>query len=126
MRIREFGSEIRWHLAFFRGSCELWPEFRPAAEGLVSWFYGMPVMPDGHDPQGQNDFISVEKTVDDAVQRLRERGIDHQDAMYGLSLGAVVMFTALLLGWRRYGATGNMSCEPSVDSLTMGRETTCC
>ena len=47
----------------------------------------MLVTPDGHDPEEQNDFISVEKTVDDTVRWLKEHGIDRLDALYGLSFG---------------------------------------
>lgn len=87
MIIREYGAETPRHLVFFQGSCEPWQEFRPAAEGLASRFHVMLVTPDGHDPEEHSDFISVEKTVDDTAQWLKERGIDHLDAMYGLSFG---------------------------------------
>ena len=87
MVIREYGSENPRHLVFFQGSCEPWQEFRPAAEGLAGGFHVMLVTPDGHDPEEHNDFVSVEKTVDDTVQWLRERAIDHLDAIYGLSFG---------------------------------------
>ena len=96
MVIREYGSENPRHLVFFQGSCEPWQEFRPAAEGLARRFHVMLVTPDGHDPQEHNDFISVEKTVDDTVRWLRERGIAHLEAMYGMSFGGgmVVRFLA--------------------------------
>ena len=87
MVIREYGSENPRHLVFFQGSCEPWQEFRPAAEGLAGGFHVMLVTPDGHDPEEHNDFVSVEKTVDDTVQWLREQAIDHLDAIYGLSFG---------------------------------------
>ena len=87
MIIREYGSENPRHLVFFQGSCEPWQEFRPAAEGLAGGFHVMLVTLDGHDPEEHNDFVSVEKTVDDTVQWLREQAIDHLDAIYGLSFG---------------------------------------
>lgn len=87
MIIREYGPENPRHLVFFQGSCEPWQEFRPAAEGLAGGFHVMLVTPDGHDPEEHNDFVSVEKTVDDTVQWLREQAIDHLDAIYGLSFG---------------------------------------
>ena len=65
MTIREFGMENDRSLVFFQGSCEPWQEFCPAAAGLASRFHVMLVTPDGHDPEEQNDFISVEKAVDD-------------------------------------------------------------
>ena len=67
MIIREYGSENPRHLVFFQGSCEPWQEFRPAAEGLAGGFHVMLVTPDGHDPEEHNDFVSVEKTVDDII-----------------------------------------------------------
>lgn len=86
MVIREYGTENKKHLVFFQGSCEPWEEFRPAAELLAREFHVLLVIPDGHDPEEHNDFISVEKTVDDAARWLREHGIAHLDGMYGLSL----------------------------------------
>jgi len=87
MTIREFGTENDRTLVFFQGSCEPWQEFCPAAEGLAERFHVMLVTPDGHDPEEHNDFISVEKTVDDTAKWLKEHGIDRLDAMYGLSFG---------------------------------------
>ena len=87
MVIREYGTENSRNLVFFQGSCEPWEEFRPAAEGLAKVFHVMLITPDGHDPDEHNDFISVEKTVDDTVRWLKEHGIDHLDAIYGLSFG---------------------------------------
>ena len=87
MIIREYGKENKKHLVFFQGSCEPWEEFRPAAEGLAREFHVLLVTPDGHDPEEHNDFISVEKTVDDTARWLKEHGIGHLDAMYGLSFG---------------------------------------
>lgn len=96
MVIREYGTGNTRHLVFFQGSCEPWQEFHPAAEGLSKVFHVMLVTPDGHDPEEHNDFISVEKTVYDTANWLTERGIDHLDAMYGLSFGGgmVVRFLA--------------------------------
>ena len=96
MVIREFGTEHQRQLVFFQGSCEPWQEFYPAVEGLAKRFHVMLVTPDGHDPEEHNDFISVEKTVDDTVRWLKEHRIGHLDAMYGLSFGGgmVVRFLA--------------------------------
>ena len=87
MVIREYGTENKKHLVFFQGSCEPWEELRPAAELLAREFHVLLVTPDGHDPEEHNDFISVEKTVDDTARWLKEHGIGHLDAMYGLSFG---------------------------------------
>ena len=87
MVIREFGTEHERQLVFFQGSCEPWQEFLPSVKGLAKRFHVILVTPDGHDPEEHSDFISVEKTVDDTARWLKERGIDHLDAMYGLSFG---------------------------------------
>ena len=76
MVIREYGTENSKNLVFFQGSCESWEEFRPSAEGLAKAFHVMLVTPDGHDPEEQNDFLSVEKTVDDTVCWLKEHSMD--------------------------------------------------
>lgn len=96
MVIREYGTENRRTLVFFQGSCEPWQEFLPAAQGLANRFHVMLVTPDGHDPEEHSDFISVEKTVDDTTAWLVAHGIDHLDAMYGLSFGGgmVIRFLA--------------------------------
>ena len=96
MVIREFGADHQRQLVFFQGSCEPWQEFLASVEGLAERFHVMLVTPDGHDPEEHSDFISVEKTVDDTARWLKERGIVHLDAMYGLSFGGgmVVRFLA--------------------------------
>ncbi len=87
MTIREFGQQNERYLLFFPGSCEPWQEFAYAARELAAGYHVLLVTPDGHDPEEKTDFISVEKTVDDTVRWLRERGISSLDAMYGLSFG---------------------------------------
>lgn len=87
MVIREYGTENNKRLVFFQGSCEPWQEFLPSVKGLAKQFHVMLVTPDGHDPEEHSDFISVEKTVDDTARWLKAYGIDHLDAIYGLSFG---------------------------------------
>ena len=87
MYIREFGKENDKTLLFFPGSCEPWKEFAFAAEALAERFRVLLVVPDGQDPEEGTDFLSVEKTADDAAAWLREHGIEYLDALYGLSYG---------------------------------------
>ena len=87
MIIHEYGNDHTKHLLFFQGSCEPWEEFAEAARLLAQEFHVMLVTPDGHDPKEHTDFISVEKTVDDTVSWLLTKGINHLDAVYGLSFG---------------------------------------
>ena len=87
MVMREFGQQNKKFLLFFPGSCEPWQEFAYAAKELAEEYHVLLVTPDGHDPEEGSDFISVEKTVDDTARWLREHGISHLEAMYGLSFG---------------------------------------
>ena len=87
MVIREYGTDKSRHLLFFQGSCEPWKEFEPAAKLLAKKFHVMLLTQDGHDPEEHTDFISVEKTVDDAAEWLKGHAIVHLDALYGLSFG---------------------------------------
>lgn len=87
MYIREYGHVHTKNLLFFPGSCEPWQEFAYAAEELSRSFHVLQVVPDGEDPAEHTDFISVEKTVDDTGAWLKDHGINHLDAIYGLSYG---------------------------------------
>ncbi|MBR0135137.1 MAG: alpha/beta hydrolase [Clostridia bacterium] len=87
MTVHEFGQDKEKHLLFFPGSCEPRQEFAYAAKELAARYHVLLVTPDGHDPEEGTDFISVEKTVDDTADWLREHGIDQLDALYGLSFG---------------------------------------
>lgn len=95
MVIREFGQEHPRYLLFFPGSAEPWIYFRPSVELLAARFHVMLLTPDGHDPEYPGDFISVEKTVDQAIAWMKERQIDHLDAVYGLSFGGGMVIRML-------------------------------
>ena len=95
MVIREFGTEHQQYLLFFQGSCEPWIHFTPAAQALAKHYHVLLLTPDGHDPEEHNDFISVERTVDQAVGWLHAHGIDHLDAVYGLSFGGGMVIRLL-------------------------------
>ncbi len=87
MYVREYGKEHKKTLLFFPGSCEPWQEFAFAAKELAKRFRVLQVVPDGEDPEEHTDFISVEKTVDETAAWLHAHGIDHLEAIYGLSYG---------------------------------------
>ena len=87
MYIREYKTEHEKKLLFFPGSCEPWQEHAYAAKELSEYFHVMLVVPDGQDPKEHTDFISVEKTVDDVIAWLKDKKIDHLEALYGLSYG---------------------------------------
>jgi len=90
MYIREYGMECDRTLLFFPGSCEPWEEYAYAAKALAAKFHVLQVVPDGEDLTEMTDFISVEKTVDDAAAWLKDHGISHLDALYGLSYGGAM------------------------------------
>ena len=96
MRIHEFGEMNEKKMLFFQGSCEPWQEFSYAAKLLANKYHVFLVTPDGHDPQEGNDFISVEKTVKDTIDWLKERKIDHLQALYGLSFGGAMALCFLV------------------------------
>ena len=95
MIVREYGKENTRVLLFFQGSCEPWEHFVPSVRQLAKHFHVLLVTPDGHDPDEHNDFISVERTVDQAVSWLHAHGIDHLDALYGLSFGGGMVIRLL-------------------------------
>ena len=95
MRIREFGTENKRNLLFFQGSCEPWIHFVPSVEELAKRFHVLLLTPDGHDPEEHNDFISVERTVDQAVDWLCSHRIEKLDAVYGLSFGGGMVIRLL-------------------------------
>ena len=106
MIIHEYGKENEKHLLFYQGSCEPWEKFAEAARLLGQEFHVMLVTPDGHDPEEHTDFISVEKTVDDTVSWLLAKGIDHLDAVYGLSFGGGMVIHML--------STGKMTADKAI------------
>ncbi len=87
MYIREYEKEHNRTLLFFPGSCEPWEEHAYAAKALAERFHVLQVVPDGEDLKENTDFISVEKTVADTAAWLKKRGINHLEALYGLSYG---------------------------------------
>ena len=95
MVIREFGMEHPRHLLFFQGSCVPWESFIPSVEQMAKHFHVLLLTPDGHDPEEQNDFISVERTVDQAAAWLHAHGIARLDAVYGLSFGGGMVIRLL-------------------------------
>ena len=96
MVIREYGTENQRHLLFFQGSCEPWIHFVPSVEELAKKFHVMLVTPDGHDPEEHNDFISIERTVDQAAGWLSKHGIERLEAVYGHSFGGGMVIRLLV------------------------------
>jgi pimeloyl-ACP methyl ester carboxylesterase len=79
----------------YQCAAEPWWVFKPSAEALARDFHVLLFIADGHDELG-TEFVSIEKNVKDAADYLREKGIIHVEAMYGISMGgaSVIRFLA--------------------------------
>lgn len=97
MRILEYGKEHQKTLLFL--PCTAEPDWAFAdSVGLLSQDYHViQIVYDGHGETGE-DFISVETTVDEVTDWLRQHGITNLDAAYGCSLGGACLTRFLALG----------------------------
>jgi pimeloyl-ACP methyl ester carboxylesterase len=79
----------------FPCAAEPWWAFQSSAEAMARDYHVYLFMSDGHDEEG-TDFVSIEKNVRDAAGILRQKGVFHVDAMYGVSMGgaSVIRFLA--------------------------------
>jgi pimeloyl-ACP methyl ester carboxylesterase len=95
MKVHEFGTGREKTFAMFPCTAEPWWAFRKSAEAIAEHCRVFLFMPDGHDESGA-DFVSVEKTVEDAARWLRGKGVLRLDAAYGVSMGGacVIRFLA--------------------------------
>lgn len=94
MKVHEFGTKHAKTFALFPCTAEPWWAFRKSAEAIAEHYHVFLFMPDGHDESG-TDFVSIEKTVEDAARWLREKGIRRLDAAYGVSMGGACMLRFL-------------------------------
>ena len=95
MKVYEFGIENERAFAMFQCAAEPWWVFEASAKEMARDYHVYLFIADGHDEQGTT-FTSIEKSVKDAADRLRERGVSRVDAMYGVSMGGacVIRFLA--------------------------------
>ena len=95
MKIYEFGKEHGKTFVMFQCAAEPWWVFKASAEMMARDHHVYLVIADGHDETG-TEFESLEKNVKDAAEFLRRRGIQHIEAMYGVSMGgaSVIRFLA--------------------------------
>ena len=100
MVIHEFGNENERVMLMFPCAAEPWDAFEDAAKLLAARYRVVLVTPDGHTPGEGTDFVSVEKTVDDAVAWLKAHGIVRLDALYGMSMGGGMAMH--LLAWDKF------------------------
>jgi pimeloyl-ACP methyl ester carboxylesterase len=95
VKVYEFGAENAKTFVMFPCAAEPWWAFKSSAEAMARDFHVYLFMSDGHDEEG-TDFVSIEKNVRDAAGVLRQKGVSHVDAMYGVSMGgaSVIRFLA--------------------------------
>ncbi|MBE5806969.1 MAG: alpha/beta hydrolase [Clostridiales bacterium] len=95
MKIYEFGAAHERNFVMFQCAAEPWWVFKASAEAMAADHHVYLVIADGHDEAGTT-FMSLEKNVQDAAEGLRQRGVAHIDAMYGVSMGgaSVIRFLA--------------------------------
>ena len=90
MRILEYGREHDRTLLFLPCTAEPEWAFTDSVTLLAQDYHVMQVVYDGHGETGE-DFVSVEATVDDVTDWLKNHGITELDAAYGCSLGGACL-----------------------------------
>ena len=95
MKVNEFGRENEKTFVFFQCAAEPWWVFKASAEAVARHYHVYLFIADGHDELG-TEFVSLEKNVADAADFLRDEGVAHVEAMYGVSMGGagVIRFLA--------------------------------
>ncbi len=97
MRVLEYGREHEKTLLFLPCTAEPEWAFTDSATLLARDYHVMQIVYDGHGETGE-DFDSVEVTVDEVTDWLKDHGITHLDAAYGCSLGGACLTRLLALG----------------------------
>ncbi len=97
MRVLEYGTEHERTLLFMPCTAEPHWAFLDSVTLMAQDYHVMQIVFDGHGETGE-DFISVEKTVDEVTDWLLSRGMDSLDAAYGCSLGGACLTRFLALG----------------------------
>ena len=98
MQILEHGQEHERTLLFFPCTAEPVWVFEQTVALLSRTWHVFQVIYDGHQPEYQGDFGSVEQTVDDVTAYLKSHGVARLDAAYGCSLGGACLTRLLALG----------------------------
>ena len=97
MRILEYGREHDRTLLFLPCTAEPEWAFTDSVTLLAQDYHVMQVVYDGHGETGE-DFVSVEATVDEVTDWLKNHGIMELDAAYGCSLGGACLTYLLASG----------------------------
>ena len=97
MRVLEYGKGHEKVLLFLPCTAEPEWTFTGAVRLLAQDYHVMQIVYDAHGETNE-DFISVETTVNEVTDWLHSRGIAHLDAAYGCSLGGACLTRLLALG----------------------------
>ena len=87
MKVYEYGTENKRTLLMFQSSAEPYWVFVAAAQAMAKDFHVFLAAAEGHNPEEDSTFISVEKYADDAAAYLKTHGVTELDALYGISMG---------------------------------------
>ena len=87
MKVYEYGTENKRTLLMFQSSAEPYWVFVAAAQAMAKDFHVFLAAAEGHNPEEDSTFISVEKYADDAAAYLKAHGVTELDALYGISMG---------------------------------------
>ena len=98
MQIWEHGQEYERTLLFLPCTAEPVWAFSETVALLSRKWHVFQVIYDGHQPEYPGDFTSVEQTVDEVTEYLKNRGVVRLDAAYGCSLGGACLTRLLALG----------------------------
>ena len=98
MKVYEYGCENKKTLLMFQCSAEPSWMLYASAEALGRNYHVFYAAADGHNPEENGTFTSVEKYVEDAVSYLKSKGITELDAAYGVSMGGSAVMYLLATG----------------------------
>lgn len=98
MKVLEYGKEKEKTLLFLPCTAEPEWAFTDAVTLLAQDHHVLQIVYDGHGGTVGEDFISVERTVDEVTDWLHGHGINALDAAYGCSLGGACLTRLLALG----------------------------
>ena len=97
MKVLEYGKEHEKTLLFLPCTAEPEWAFTDSVTLLSQNYHVMQIVYDGHG-ETEEDFVSVETTVDEITDWLQAHGVTGLDAAYGCSLGGACLTRFLALG----------------------------
>ena len=95
MKVYEFGQENERTMLMFQSSAEPYWVFNRAAMAMAEDFHVFLAAAEGHNPEEDSTFVSVEKYADDAASYLKAHGVKELDALYGVSMGGATAMRLL-------------------------------